>query len=84
MFNKHYVYEHRTPDGRLIYVGIGKEGRAWEQTKRHSFHHNMISSFDHDYVELTDTGLSEDEAILIERKRIREEDPVCNIQERIK
>ena len=84
MFNKHYVYEHRTADGRLIYVGIGKEGRAWEQTKRDPYHRNMIQEFTHDYVELTHTGLERSEALRIERRLIRNEDPCCNICERIK
>ena len=84
MFHKNYVYEHRTADGRLIYCGIGIEGRAWEITKRDSYHRKQLLSFDHNYVELVATGLTRDEALKIERRIIREEDPICNIQERIK
>ena len=84
MYNLHYVYEHRTEDGRLVYVGIGKEGRAYEQTKRDPFHKKMLLEFTHNYVELTHTHLTREDALKIERRTIREEDPVCNIQERIK
>ena len=84
MYHHWYVYEHRTPDGRLAYVGIGRQGRAWEQTKRDAYHRGLIQSWEHDYVELVATHLTKHEAILEERRRIREDDPFCNIQERIK
>ena len=83
MFDKYYVYTHTTSDGRMIYCGIGIEGRAWEQKHRDPYHKQMIKSFDHNYVELVKTGLSKGEALCEERKIIREEDPLCNIQERI-
>ena len=84
MFHQHYVYEHRTEDGRLLYVGIGNQGRAWEITKRDSYHRKLLLSFTHNYVELVETGLTKEEALLSERRRIRDEDPICNINERIK
>ena len=84
MYSKHYVYEHRTPDGRILNVGNGSEGRAWTITGRDGYHRDQLLSYTHDYVELTHTGLERHEALLIERKVIREEDPPANIQERIK
>ena len=82
MFHKHYVYRHLTLDGRTLYIGIGNQGRAWEITKRDKYHKSQLLTFNHDYVELEATGLTRDEAILMERKLIRLEDPICNIQER--
>ena len=84
MYHLHYVYTHTTEDGRMIYCGIGVEGRAWEQTKRDPYHRDLLKSFDHDYVELIATHLTKDEALLKERRTIRSEDPICNINERIK
>ena len=80
----YYVYRHLTADGRTIYIGKGIGPRAWELKGRDGYHKNCILEFTHDYVEIEAHGLEEREAILLERRLIRAEDPIANIQERIK
>lgn len=84
MWHRYYVYMHRTADGRCFYVGKGKEGRAWDIYDRSGYHKKELLSFNHDYVEIIESNLTESEAIIIERKLIREEDPPGNIQGREK
>ena len=83
MYHKYYVYLHVSEDGRIIYCGIGTQGRAFQQTGRDSYHHNIISKYEHDYVQIVATHLDKEQALMIERGIIRDEDPVCNINERI-
>ena len=78
--NKHYVYRHVTIDGETIYIGIGRQGRAYEIDRRDGYHRNIIKDFEHNYVEFGKTNLTRDEAVALERKLILEEDPRCNIQ----
>ena len=47
----YYVYTHTTLDGRIVYVGKGKNRRAWEFTRRDSAHKAWLSEQRHiDYV----------------------------------
>ena len=80
----HYVYRHLTPDGRTIYVGIGQAGRAYELKGRDKYHGELIMSYTHDYVEFEAVMLTKEEAVCLERKIIRLDDPICNIQGRVK
>ena len=85
MFHRgQYVYIHRTPDGRFLYVGRGIGPRAWSLKDRDEYHKSQIEFYEHDYVEIVAHGLSVHEATLLERRLIRQEDPPANIQERIK
>ena len=82
MYNNYYVYIHRTEDGRCLYVGKGTQGRAWDISSRDGYHKRYLEGYTHDYVEIVESNLSEEEAIKAERKLIREEDPPANIQGR--
>ncbi len=62
-----YVYVHRDPQGRVFYVGKGKEDRAWEIGGHNDLWRLYVDRFDGAYdVEIIETGLSEDEALWLE------------------
>ena len=84
MFHKNYVYAHVDEFCSPLYIGVGVYGRAWEQKKRDSFHLKWLEEQSHNYVEIWNSGLSFDQAIILERGYIREYDPKFNIQERLK
>jgi len=85
---RYYVYEHYDPDtDEIVYVGMGSLGRAWSfadtgtaarrgnrppehATWAYALCDRGISP--EDFVRVTDSGLSREDALALERDRILE------------
>ena len=67
-----YVYLHITKDtNEVFYVGKGKGNRAYKLSGRNKFWHNIVNK--HGFkVKIIENNLTEDMAILLERKLITE------------
>lgn len=76
-----YVYEHYY-NGKLFYVGKGKNGRAWEKTSgcRNNNWQTFVDAINYNYeIRIVCAGLSEEEALAIERVLIKSKQPQCNV-----
>ena len=77
--SKYYVYKH-VDNGEVVYVGMGKIGRAWAFSKRHPKHKQWMKDCDiFTAVQPIETNLTEKEAIALERTLIYELQPKFNV-----
>lgn len=82
MENIYYVYEHYD-QGELVYVGKGTGGRIVATTRNANKNHNefvkdRLNSGDLSFAKFVATGLTEAEALDVERKLIQERQPRYN------
>ena len=73
MGRDYYVYCHRDRAGNVFYVGKGVERRAWSRD-RHGLWHKYVQEYlgGHYTVEIVEEGLSENEALSLEARMIRQ------------
>ena len=77
--SKYYVYKH-VDNGEVVYVGMGKIGRAWSYSKRQPKHKQWMKDCDiFTAVQPIETNLTEKEATVLERTLIHEIKPKFNI-----
>ena len=77
--SKYYVYKH-VDNGEVVYVGMGKIGRAWSFSKRQDKHKQWMKDCDiFTAVQPIETDLTEKEAIVLERTLIYELQPKFNV-----
>lgn len=79
--NSYYVYEH-CYNGECFYVGKGIAGRAWDLSKdsrNDIWSEYMETIHNKAQVNIIACGLTEQEALLVERALISERNPSCNI-----
>jgi len=79
--NSYYVYEH-CYNGECFYVGKGIAGRAWDLSKdsRNDIWSEYMETIRQKVqVNIIACGLTEQEALLVERALISERNPSCNI-----
>lgn len=77
----YYVYYHSV-NGKIFYIGMGKNGRAWECTKGCRNHRwaSFVESINFQYdVKIVAAELTRDEASCIEEELIKIRKPSCNI-----
>lgn len=70
---KFYVYLHKTPDGRVFYVGKGSKKRAFElsPSRRNKYHNNIVKKYGKDKIEIQLIPCAyETEAWMLERALI--------------
>jgi len=76
---KHYVYKH-VHGGNTVYIGKGKENRAWDLIDRKKSYLRYLSEINNDIeVRIIASDLSEDEALAVEKALININKPVGNI-----
>ena len=76
MKNDYYVYLHKTLDGRLFYVGKGRNNRAWNRSQRSKAWNEIAVGIYS--VEIYREGLSETEALEIENNLIKTSEGLVN------
>lgn len=68
---EYYLYKHvRLDSGKTFYVGKGKKKRAWSLKSRNSYWKNIVKAVGYE-VEIIETGLSEESALLKEQEMIK-------------
>lgn len=84
----YYVYVYRESDGSVVYVGMGKGGRAWQcqRTNGDTQERNdwkqeqmRVGRLPCDWVEIVCRGLSKSEALELEALLIEEIRPPLNV-----
>ena len=79
--NIYYVYCHRKGD-KIVYIGKGKDGRAWCSNRSLQCHSDWIkmchSTGDFSYVEIIIGGLGEKAALMYEKELIQLHKPIFN------
>jgi len=79
--NKFYVYSHLDADGTILYIGKGKNGRAWDTQSRCEVHREwMQSRIPHLAVNVIASNLDEETAIELEKAMLRVLHPRWNTQ----
>lgn len=82
MSSDYYVYEHRDLDGCLIYIGKGKEDRAWSPRYRSEEHSVLIRDWlsrgISSFATLLVSGVDNEKALRIEKVLIQELNPKFN------
>ena len=78
----YYVYYHRR-DGKIVYIGKGKDGRAWYNKRNHPEHTQWATNCIHnntwgDHVRIIEGSLSEAEAYQLEKRLIKLLRPAYN------
>ena len=82
----YYVYAHVDPSSEeLLYIGKGKDGRAWVIDRRGAGHEEILWGFvaDHgrgSYVRIIADHLTEDDALFVERCLVALNQPALNTQ----
>ena len=80
----YYVYAHVDPTTEeLLYIGKGKDGRAWVIDRRGAGHEDLLWSFvsSHgrgSYVRIIADHLAEDDALFLERCLVAMNQPAMN------
>ena len=78
MANIYYVYQHKE-NGSVVYIGKGKYDRAWSCRRSNPEHALWLESQYPDLdVAIVEKGLSEKEALYLEKKMIQELQPRFN------
>lgn len=87
--NIHYVYVHKSPyDSKIMYVGKGCYGRAWDVTRCARYNHTHVTWLKElsnqgyiptDWVQILSKNLSEYDAFQYERELINEMAPEFNM-----
>ena len=82
-----YVYVHKDSAGNILYVGIGRDGRAWDYSLRRDAEHSawLLSQLVagrgyQDITILVGTRLTRSEACYLETDMIRQLQPIFNIK----
>ncbi len=62
----HYVYEHRTHNGRLFYIGKGKGERAYTKNGRNQYWHNVVNKHGGYCVRIIEDNMTHEDALELE------------------
>ena len=84
-----YLYHHLDIDGKVMYVGVGRDGRAWDFTIRRQFDHAdwllsqiLAKRTNEDIAKIQYRNLTRKETGLIEKEHIKLYNPYYNQKNR--
>lgn len=81
-----YVYRHVEQDGTVVYVGMGRDSRAWQSYRCHrnpdhaAWMNARMNVGDVSFVEIIEHTCTEEYASALERSLIKELQPRFNMQ----